>query len=102
MAKLFRSTLKIKVQLWVDIHVKSKFIPDKLWQQTNPTIKEMGKLFSSTHTADALDKVNKPLIFAKLKQLKSCLKTANINLELKGCSMSSILCNAFSCQKFFT
>ena len=64
------------------------------------TIKEEDRLLSFQHISEALNKVNKSLIFPKPKPLKGCLKTANINPEPEGCSLLSTICNTFSCQKF--
>ena len=70
---------------------------------TKPTIKEKeDKLFSFPLIAEALDSVHKLPICAEPRPLKSCLKTANMDLEVKGCSFAPTICSIFPCQEKFS
>ena len=72
-------------------------------QPTEATIgEEEDELFYFPHMAETLDNVHRFQMCAKPKPLKSCLKTVNIDLAPKGCSLASTICIIFLCQKKFS
>ena len=65
-----------------------------------PTIQgEEDELFSFPHMDESLNNVHKPPICADMKPLRSYLEPVIIDLESKGCSLASTICNIFPCQK---
>ena len=60
---------------------------------------EEDELFSLQHMAEALDIFHKLPLCAEPKPLKSCLKSSNMDPELKGFLLASTISSIFPCQK---